>query len=215
MLSAIAALLLQAVAASPVPPSPEVAGPEVVTAPEWVRRPSGDDFFKVYPRAAAAKDLSGRASISCQVVSAGTLADCVVIEEYPPDVGFGQAALRLASLFKMRPTTRNGQPVGGGTVRIPLRFHLAGRTDALTGMLQCYGATAVALESDPTNAELIRALAAFRAQVEILEVWAKATPETFGYALTYARREAIATAGTPASKATLKACLRAVRNPGT
>jgi protein TonB len=32
--------------------------------------------------------------------------------------------MRMTRLFKMRPQTKDGQPVDGGTVRIPLRFVL-------------------------------------------------------------------------------------------
>jgi protein TonB len=38
--------------------------------------------------------------------------------------GFGDAALGLSSLFHMRPMTKDGRPVSGGTVRIPIMFRL-------------------------------------------------------------------------------------------
>ena len=39
-------------------------------------------------------------------------------------MGFGDAAMKMSKLFKMRPQTKDGQPVDGGTVRIPIRFTL-------------------------------------------------------------------------------------------
>ena len=39
-------------------------------------------------------------------------------------MGFGDAAMKLSKLFKMRPQTKDGQPVDGGTVRIPIAFRL-------------------------------------------------------------------------------------------
>ena len=54
----------------------------------------------------------------------GTLEGCSVTSEDPADMGFGDAALKMSKLFKMRPMSRDGQPVDGGTVRIPLRFVL-------------------------------------------------------------------------------------------
>ena len=38
--------------------------------------------------------------------------------------GFGQASLRLTSRFRMRPQTRDGAPVGGARVTIPITWQL-------------------------------------------------------------------------------------------
>jgi len=47
-----------------------------------------------------------------------------VVSEDPGDQDFGSAALRMSKLFKMKPMTRDGAPVAGGQVRIPIRFQL-------------------------------------------------------------------------------------------
>ncbi len=68
--------------------------------------------------------IAGRAVIACTVQLDLTLGDCAVQSEEPPDQGFGAAALKLSTLFKMQPVTRDGQPTTGGKIVIPIRFAL-------------------------------------------------------------------------------------------
>jgi protein TonB len=68
--------------------------------------------------------VEGRASISCTVDARGTLQNCSVANETPSDAGFGDAALRMSKLFKMRPMTKDGAPVDGGKIVIPIAFRL-------------------------------------------------------------------------------------------
>jgi protein TonB len=68
--------------------------------------------------------VAGHAAIECTVQPDLTLGGCVVQSEEPLDQGFGAAALKLSTLFKMRPTTKDGRPVNGGKVVIPIRFEL-------------------------------------------------------------------------------------------
>ena len=112
----------------------------VITSPDWERRPTAAELSRFFPGAAMVTEKSGRATVRCTVTVEGTLSACSVMEEYPVDYGFGDAALRMAPLFKMRPMTRDGQPVGGGTVQIPISFVLPqGATDTMTSSLFCYG----------------------------------------------------------------------------
>jgi TonB family protein len=96
------------------------AGPDVVTAPDWLRKPSLDDLARFYP--ADPGGIGGRAKISCIVTARGTLDRCTVLSETPPGRGFGAAALALAPMFMMRPMAVNGEPVGGATVVVPINF---------------------------------------------------------------------------------------------
>jgi TonB family protein len=103
--------------------------PSVITNPDWLQRPSGEDLADHYPEIAQRINMDGRATISCTVSTLGKLDDCTVISEAPRDMGFGRAVLAMADLFRMRPLTVDGQPAAGGTVRIPIRFVLPSAED--------------------------------------------------------------------------------------
>jgi protein TonB len=121
MLSMLLAALLQGSPAASGQAS--VAAPAFVTVqPQWRRRPTWADIDRVYPLSAKRRGLSGAAIIVCRVDKEGLLGECVVAEESPPREGFGESALKVSGAFEMRPQTRNGTPVDGGTVRIPIRF---------------------------------------------------------------------------------------------
>jgi protein TonB len=96
----------------------------VITQPDWLRKPTAEDMARYYPDRAQRMNIEGRATISCTVTAQGTLTSCSVAEEEPAEGGFGDAAMRMSKLFKMRPMTKDGSPVSGGTVRIPIAFRL-------------------------------------------------------------------------------------------
>ncbi|HEX7948131.1 MAG TPA: TonB family protein, partial [Phenylobacterium sp.] len=104
------------------PPPP--ADKSVITAPSWLRLPSGQDIARVFPERAQRQDVQGAATVLCTVSAEGTLVNCEVTAEAPGGMGFGGAAMKLTPLFKLKPQTRDGTPVVGGTVRIPIRFVL-------------------------------------------------------------------------------------------
>jgi protein TonB len=105
------------------PPRPPVA--KVIRNPSWLRRPSGAEIGRLYPRGAAEAGLSGAATLMCEVVADGSVRACAVIDESPKGRGFGAAALAGARLFKLNPRTVDGEAVEGAKVRIPLVFSLA------------------------------------------------------------------------------------------
>ncbi|WP_312165205.1 energy transducer TonB [Phenylobacterium sp.] len=111
------------------PPPPPVAAPPapraaVIQNPDWLRLPSGQDIARYYPDRAQRMNVEGRAVLGCTVTSNGALENCRVVSEEPADQGFGEAAMKMSRLFRMRPMTRDGEPVAGGAVRIPIRFVL-------------------------------------------------------------------------------------------
>lgn len=92
--------------------------------PEWIQRASGQDLARVYPRSARRRGVEGIALVSCRVTADGAMADCKVEQEAPLHEGFGDAALELMPLFRMRSQADGGAPVEGGTVRLPIQFRL-------------------------------------------------------------------------------------------
>jgi protein TonB len=106
----------------PPPPPPPPPHQAVITNPDWVRKPDADEMTSYYPDRAQRMGTNGHASISCTVTASGGLSGCSVVSEDPPDYGFGDAALKLAHLFKMKPKTEDGVAVGGAQITVPIRF---------------------------------------------------------------------------------------------
>ena len=108
------------------PASPPPPMPHVITNPDWVSGPVQPYF----PAAASRAHLSGRAKLECVVNAEGLLENCKVLAEAPAGYGFGYTALTMVGQFRMRPKTRDGQPVGGAIVVIPLDFQYPGSATA-------------------------------------------------------------------------------------
>jgi TonB family protein len=205
----LAVVLVQAATAPTGPaPSPAAAKPLVMTMPDWIRKPNGEDVARYYPQGAQMKGLAGRATIECQVIAAGALASCRVIEESPADEGFGEAALRLGTLFRMRPLTKDGTPVDGGVIRIPIRFVLPGEaiSDPLSTQLSCYGQAAALADKQPDSAQAWTAVTYFSAQVAVLAANSKSSPTVYEDELRQAHLGAVRTKNGP-DNPTLRTCI--------
>lgn len=79
-------------------------------------------FAQFYPKRAQSLRVDGTAEIRCLVAGDGALSNCIVIGETPEGFGFGQSALRLAQIMKLKPETRDGKPVAGGIFQTRLSF---------------------------------------------------------------------------------------------
>jgi protein TonB len=108
-----------------VAPTQPPAPPSVITSPDWLTRPGPDEFSRFYPQVALEQNASGMATLACTVAASGAVLGCQVAAETPQGLGFGAAARKLAPYFKLRPQMRDGMPVDGASVRIPIRFNLA------------------------------------------------------------------------------------------
>ena len=133
---------------------PPTHKPAVITNPDWVRVPSAEELMEFYPHNS---DSSGFVRMECDVTAAGLVTGCVIASENPTGHGFGKSALAMAKLFRMKPQTEDGVPVGGGVVTIPLNFTYS------------LGPQAPQWAQKPTPEEL-------------LSVWPQGAPDTGGEA---------------------------------
>jgi len=82
MIASVVALLLQVGSDASQATSPSN---DLVVRPNWLRRPSGQDMVRTFPRGAMRQDLAGQATLQCIVTPAGTLDGCQVNMETPPN----------------------------------------------------------------------------------------------------------------------------------
>ncbi len=102
-----------------------------VAQPVWVAAPGQDQVAAAYPVSARAAGLkTGVGRLDCMLLPGGKLGDCRVQGEDPANLGFGQAALKLAPAFAMNPWTTEGLPPQGVRIALPVRLSDNGATPA-------------------------------------------------------------------------------------
>lgn len=103
--------------------APGQADGRKITNPTWVRTLTEDSMASLYPKAAlAAGALKGLGVAACVVNAAGDLTDCRIQRESPAGLGFGEAAVAAAQLMGMNPWSREGDPMEGLPLVLPIRF---------------------------------------------------------------------------------------------
>lgn len=120
---AITGLRTAPLAAEPLASTPNPQGlRHVITRPDVLSPPSQDVLAKAYPVQALGPRIEGEVQLRCRVAFTGDLVDCAVDQESPQGYGFGDAALKLAPAYRMRPETVDGVAVDTGLVVVPIRF---------------------------------------------------------------------------------------------
>ena len=90
------------------------------------KTPSGGSDWHDWPAPALRLEISGSATLKCNHDDQGQLSGCKVIKESRPLKGFGDAALRLASTFRLKPTLSDGAPLTAGEITFEVPFDYKG-----------------------------------------------------------------------------------------
>ena len=126
VLPLVLAMVLQSAEVDAAPPAPPAPASFVESVgSEW--RPMGYPKGArrlYYPQNAAMRGITGMVVLECIVSAKGAVPNCRVLSETPPGLGFGEAAIQMAGLFKMKPAWKDGVAVDGTVVKIPVKFQL-------------------------------------------------------------------------------------------
>jgi hypothetical protein len=99
--------------------------PPEITEPQWLQGADPKMAGRLFPEAAAKAGFkTGVGTVGCQVDHAGALINCRVVKETPEGLGFGVSALAIADVMRMNPWTKQGLPVDGAHVNVPIRINL-------------------------------------------------------------------------------------------
>ena len=114
---------IPAVSAPATSPSAAAENASPVYRKAWVRFPTAGDFASVYPPKEVHSGATARVVLTCDTGADGWLSTCAITSETPPGRGFGEAALHLATKFRLRPPLPSevGYPA---TVDLPIGFQV-------------------------------------------------------------------------------------------
>lgn len=111
-------------------PPPAIATPPPIAAPTVIpaevrERPSSTQMQRAYPRSALERGISGAAVVRCYVALDGNLHTCATTRENPPNMGFGNAAERLARQSTTAfPQRVDGRSVADGPIEVEYSFQV-------------------------------------------------------------------------------------------
>jgi hypothetical protein len=98
--------------------------------PVWTRTVGYDDVVRAYP--VKGGGVEGYAVAHCEVSHRGSLSSCQVTKEDPPTLGFGKAALALATRFRVSPEWATAPHHADVWVDVPFRFPAPGGQESRT-----------------------------------------------------------------------------------
>jgi TonB family protein len=109
----------------------QAAPPVEIHDPVWIKQLDPRTIPRLFPAAAAKAGYKvGRASVECTVAADGTLSGCTTVTEDPAGLGFGDAAMEVAGVMQMSPWTKQGAPVEGARINLPIKFVLPDESPA-------------------------------------------------------------------------------------
>lgn len=94
------------------------------TGPDWRVKPTEAQIGRVYPEEARKLKMSATVVVRCAVTLSGAPHNCIVREEMPVGYGFGDAALTVIRTASFVPAMKDGQPVDGAVVSVPIYFQI-------------------------------------------------------------------------------------------
>jgi hypothetical protein len=104
------------------PDKPEMRD-RLITKPVWTTEFTPSAVAAFFPHEATAQGMTtGRGVAECRVEADGALHECRPVSAEPEGAGFSEAAAKAASGMRMSPWTRDGGPVDGAIVRVPIRL---------------------------------------------------------------------------------------------
>lgn len=83
-----------------------------------LRGPTIEELRRLHPPGAFRQRQGGRATLSCRIRLDTRLEACRVVDESPPGMGFGRAALEASGYFRFQPPTRDGVAIEGQEVPV-------------------------------------------------------------------------------------------------